>query len=136
MLIINFIKENMINFQLKVGCKPICYSSLLKNGDLDRLLGQPTQHLRSLAHWELPPASWMVLNFDGSSKGNLSLAGAVGVVRDHMGRIKLIVVEPLGWKTTHFSKAQAMYISLINIGQLNCNNLMIKGDSLNIIQML
>ena len=35
--------------------------------------------------WKYPAEGWIKLNIDGCSKGNPGLAGAGGVIRDHMG---------------------------------------------------
>ena len=35
--------------------------------------------------WKYPVDEWIKLNVDGCSKGNQGLAGAGGVIRDHMG---------------------------------------------------
>ena len=35
--------------------------------------------------WKYPAKGWIKLNVDGCSKGNPGLAGAGGVMRDHMG---------------------------------------------------
>ena len=35
--------------------------------------------------WKYPKDGWIKLNTDGCSKGNPGVAGAGGVIRDHMG---------------------------------------------------
>ncbi|XP_042518496.1 uncharacterized protein LOC122092225 [Macadamia integrifolia] len=37
--------------------------------------------------WSKPYINWIKLNFDGSSMGNPSQAGAGGIFRDHLGRV-------------------------------------------------
>lgn len=72
-------------------------------------------------------------NFDGSSKGNPGPTSLMGVIKDHRGQIILLIIEPLGNQTSHFTKAWAAFISLSMIKRLNCNNIILFGDSLNVL---
>lgn len=79
---------------------------------------------------------WLSINFDGSSKGNLGQVKLKGVVRDHMGKIKLIIVESLGFQLSHFVEARVVFINLSMLSWMNCINMSITRDSLNVINML
>lgn len=80
--------------------------------------------------------SWLMVNFDGAYKGNPIPIEARGIVRDHLGRIVMMIVEPLGQQTQHYAKAQVAYICLTSIPKLECSNLIMVGDSLNIFNIL
>lgn len=83
-----------------------------------------------------PPQGWISLNIDDYSKGNPRWAKVVGVIKYHVGRILLIVIEPLGIQTSYFVKARVMWISLSTIYRLHCKNLITSRDSLNTINIL
>lgn len=46
--------------------------------------------------WYSPPSGWFKFNFDGSAKGNTGSTSCGGVLRDHNGRLVLVVVLPMG----------------------------------------
>lgn len=79
---------------------------------------------------------WLSINFYGSSKGKPDPAGATGVIRNHRGQIILLITESLGIQTSHFVEAWVAYINLSLLRRLNYNNIILGGDSLNVVNML
>lgn len=64
---------------------------ILHNWGLVKSLDQNPQKIRVEIVWKPPQSGWISIYFDYYSKGNLGWAGAAGVVRNHGGRILLII---------------------------------------------
>lgn len=92
-------------------------------------------HPREEAKW-IPPTGWFELNFDGSSKGNPIPARVGEIFIDHIGKIVVIIGEPLGHQTSHLAEARETFIYLTFLEMLRCTKWMLVGYSLNIINML
>lgn len=58
------------------------------------------------------------------------------MVKNHEGRILLIVLEHLRLQSSHFAEARAAWITLSCIHRLGCKIFIITRDSSNIINML
>lgn len=86
--------------------------------------------------WYSPPPSWHKINFDGSAKGNLSPTGCGGVLRDCYGKLVSAVALPLGIQTNHFVEVVVAYHGIKLAREKGVSKLLVKGDSLNIINYL
>lgn len=64
-----------LQYETRYLCENILAAFLPKAVKLDRML--------TYIHWSPPPVGVFKINFDGCTKGNLVIAGAGGVFRDH-----------------------------------------------------
>ncbi|KAL0307842.1 UNVERIFIED_CONTAM: hypothetical protein Scaly_2967600 [Sesamum calycinum] len=62
----------------------------------------------SVVRWSAPSPSWFKLNTNGSSLGNLSLAGAAGIIRDSAGHVHLEYQVALGTGTSVIAELTAI----------------------------
>ncbi|KAL0304664.1 UNVERIFIED_CONTAM: putative ribonuclease H protein [Sesamum calycinum] len=81
----------------------------------DSIILEVQRHLRTLSsspsivRWHAPSPSWFKLNTDGSSLGNLGLAGAVGIIRDSAGHVHLAYQFALGTGTSVLAELTAVW---------------------------
>ncbi|KAH9302027.1 hypothetical protein KI387_013610, partial [Taxus chinensis] len=91
---------------------------------------------RSLVKWHPPESNWFKLNFDGASKGNPGTAAGGGAIRDHKGNLIVAYAGKMGIQTNHFAEALSVLWGLRVARAQNIQNLIVEGDSLNIINLL
>lgn len=71
--------------------------SLFLNDWVSSLQWAHPRKKKKVLSWITPLAGLVKLNFDGSSKGNLSQAGFRCVIRDHNSKIIRVTCRPLGF---------------------------------------
>eukprot|EP00268_Persea_americana_P065005 TRINITY_DN8614_c0_g1_i4.p1 TRINITY_DN8614_c0_g1~~TRINITY_DN8614_c0_g1_i4.p1 ORF type:complete len:144 (-),score=24.76 TRINITY_DN8614_c0_g1_i4:84-515(-) len=83
----------------------------------------------------MPPSiGALKLSFDGSAKGNPSMAGVGGVIRNHEGSILLSYSGPASFCSINKAKVLALKIGLREAKNLNVTHLSVEGDSFCAIQ--
>lgn len=102
--------------------------AILKKGD--------ALNKRKLASWKPPPLGKFKLNFDGASCGNLDLAGVGMMIFYHHIYIIQARCHTIGTQTNNFFEFKALSLGLELAISLGIKDLIIKGDSLVIIQSL
>ncbi|KAL0283458.1 UNVERIFIED_CONTAM: putative ribonuclease H protein [Sesamum angustifolium] len=84
-------------------------------GDLHRaaimgfIFGRQVPRAPSIVRWHAPSPSWFKLNTDGSSLGNLGLAGAADIIRDSAGHVHLAYQFALGTGTSVLAELTAVW---------------------------
>ncbi|KAL0349756.1 UNVERIFIED_CONTAM: putative ribonuclease H protein [Sesamum radiatum] len=63
----------------------------------------------SIVKWIKPDRGWFKLNTDGASKGNPGIAGAGGIIRNHLGQTVLAFQEHLGLTSNTAAELKAIY---------------------------
>ncbi|KAF5452033.1 hypothetical protein F2P56_027073, partial [Juglans regia] len=58
--------------------------------------------------WRKLAAGWVKLNVDGSSRGNPGSCGGGGVIKDHLGNVKVAFSEHLGMGTNNAEELKAL----------------------------
>ena len=79
--------------------------------------------------WTPRPTNSLKLNFDGSARGNLGLAGVGGIIRNDMGHPILSFLGPAGFNSANVTEFPATKASLREAKRLNIQILIIEGDS-------
>lgn len=134
--ITNFILENVSIVKFKSLWEILEEALILLGRGLVRRMDQRAQYPHKISHQIHPPVGWILINYDGSSKCNPGPASMMSVVRYHKGKIVLLIAKPLGIQTSNFAKAQVAFISLSMLGRINCNNIILISNSLNVVNML
>ena len=78
----------------------------------------------------------MKYNVDRCSKGNPSVTGARGIIRDWKGDMFLGFAKMLGIKSYNYAKAIAMWFGIKTRHDLEEDNVKLEGDSKIIIDLL
>jgi hypothetical protein len=79
--------------------------------------------------WAPPPTSFIKLNFDGATKGNLGVAGAGGVIRDSGGTILRLYAGSIGNSTNNATEFGALELGLEILHREGMMNAIVEGDS-------
>jgi len=79
--------------------------------------------------WHPPPQGFMKCNIDGASKGNLSMAGYGGVIRDEKGSTQYIFHFSLGRATNNMAELMALEQCLEILKNDNLQNIIIEANS-------
>ena len=69
------------------------------------------------------------LNFDGASRGNPRQSGLGACIRDYIGKVLAITMDPLPIGTNNMAKAQSLLSGLILAKKGNFHQVHIEGDS-------
>ncbi len=93
-------------------------------------------NLRNNARWDCPPKVWYKINFDGTSKGNLGIAGCGIIIIDKNGYSYGAMAIPIGDQTNHIAEASATLHGLLFTKRKNLEKIWLEGDSLNTIDYL
>ncbi|KAL2237447.1 UNVERIFIED_CONTAM: putative ribonuclease H protein [Sesamum indicum] len=70
---------------------------------------QKTSSKISIVKWIKPDRGWFKLNMDGASKGNPSIPGAGGIIRNHLGQTVFTFQEHLGLMSNTAAELNAIY---------------------------
>eukprot|EP00253_Pinus_taeda_P009771 PITA_09771 len=79
--------------------------------------------------WQCPPEGGLKLNFDGASRGNPSMAGIGGVLRNQHGEILHIYYKALGESTNNEMEFAALEHGLRIAKSRRLCNIILEGDS-------
>ncbi|KAL0337577.1 UNVERIFIED_CONTAM: hypothetical protein Scaly_2032800 [Sesamum calycinum] len=93
----------------------------------------PRSH--SFVRWSTPSPSWFKLNIHGSSLGNPSLAGAVGIIRDSDGHVHLAYQVALGIGTGVIVELTAVWRGLELALAHGLAPLVLEVDAMAVIQL-
>ncbi|GLJ44143.1 hypothetical protein SUGI_0920550 [Cryptomeria japonica] len=88
------------------------------------------KHIR----WKAPPVGWLKLNFDGACRGNLGVFGFGAMIRNSEGKLILGIYGAMGEATNNEAEICALMEGLKLCVTNKMTKLIIKGDSLIIIQ--
>ncbi|KAJ8762621.1 hypothetical protein K2173_008060 [Erythroxylum novogranatense] len=86
--------------------------------------------------WLLPSNGWIALNTDGTSKGNLGVAGAGSVIKDTEGRWLDGFVQNIGVATSFVAELWAIKVGLLMAWEKGYRRVRLQVDSLTIVSML
>jgi ribonuclease HI len=86
--------------------------------------------------WTPPPLGWFKLNIDGSSLGNLGLAGGGGVIQNHLGEWVRGFSRAIGFTTSVQAELRALKDGLLLAIDLEILNLEIEMDSLVAVDLI
>ena len=86
-------------------------------------------------HWDPSPKNVFKLNFDGSSKGNLSRDGFGGAIRNSQGNITLIFYGNSGFNSNNAAKLDGLIVGLSLVKQKGLLPIIVEGDSAIILSM-
>ncbi|KAL0329269.1 UNVERIFIED_CONTAM: hypothetical protein Sradi_4913600 [Sesamum radiatum] len=79
---------------------------------------------------------WYKLNTDEASKGNPSISGVGGILRDYLGRVIFAFQEPLGTNTKHQAELSTLHRGLEICRNKGFRNIWIETDAKEIIMFL
>jgi len=83
--------------------------------------------------WDPPPEKHLKMNFDGTSKGNMSLLDARRIIKDREGNIRHVFSIMLGKNMNNATYMEDM-MKMIHIAkEVSIKNLIVEGESQNMI---
>ena len=82
----------------------------LKDGRNHTQIGWPSQLQLGEHNWNPPPVRSLKLNFDGAEKGNPSMTGMGGVIRDSDSNIIRLYIGSMGNTTNNAAEFGALEI--------------------------
>ncbi|XP_077233342.1 uncharacterized protein LOC143875615 [Tasmannia lanceolata] len=86
--------------------------------------------------WSPPSPGSLKLNFDGSSIDNPGAAGVGGLCRNHKGEVLWAYSGPIGLADSNEAEVRAVHSGLLSMPRLECDRIIVEGDSLNVIRWL
>ncbi|KAL0458008.1 UNVERIFIED_CONTAM: hypothetical protein Slati_0428000 [Sesamum latifolium] len=89
-----------------------------------------------VVRWATPSSAWFKLNSDGSSLGNPWLAGAVGILRDAEGQVRLAYQDALGTTTSVITELTAVWRALELALAHGLAPIVVEVDTTTVIQLL
>lgn len=92
-------------------------------------LNQNNVLLRESCSWLSLDSGWIKCNFDGCSKGNPSLSGVGGLIKDQGGRLIEVYGTNLGIGTNKRAESMAAWMGLSRLQHSSMENVILKGDS-------
>ncbi|KAL0345577.1 UNVERIFIED_CONTAM: putative ribonuclease H protein [Sesamum radiatum] len=89
-----------------------------------------------LIFWEKPEEGWVKLNTDGASRGNSSVAGVSGIIRNHFGEVLLAFQELLRIASNIQAELSALHRGLLICKERGFIRVWIELDALSVLQLL